>query len=96
MILSAQDILNGASEMMNNRANEYDSEGGERSMEKTVAIFNLRTGFNLKESDGWIFMEILKDVRQDSCPGFHLDSALDGVAYSALKNEALSKEKSNG
>jgi hypothetical protein len=34
-------------------------------------------------------LQIVKDVRQWSRAGYHLDSALDAVSYAALKAEAL-------
>ena len=89
---AAQDFLNNAVWVMLERAKEYDSPGGERSMEATVEMFNAATGLEITESHGWFFMECLKNVRQFSAKGFHLDSAIDGTAYSALKNEALKRE----
>jgi hypothetical protein len=88
----AQTFLTDAASLMDERAKEYDQPGGERSMGKTVDIFNIYTGKNLKESDGWLFMQILKDVRQWSTPKFHVDSVKDCIAYAALKAESLEKE----
>lgn len=48
------------------------------------------TGRDLTEAEGWLLLQVLKDVRQWQNPDkFHEDSALDGVAYSSLKAEAL-------
>lgn len=93
---SAPTYLTDAAAVMEERAKEYDQPGGERSMGKTVEIFNLYTGKSLVESEGWLFMQILKDVRQWSNPGFHQDSAKDCIAYAALKAESLEKEASSG
>ena len=90
---TAPEMLHKAAAIMEDRAATYDQEGGERSMGKTVAAFNIVTGMSLKESDGWYFMEMLKNVRQYQNPTYHQDSAEDGVAYSALKGEALEKEQ---
>lgn len=74
--------------MMAARAAQYDKPEGERSMGATVLAFNAITGLNLRESHGWLLLQILKDVRDNQTPGAHEDSLIDGVAYSALKAEA--------
>lgn len=72
------------------RGKEYDQPGGERSMGRCVQAFNAITGKDLTEAEGWLLLQILKDVRQWQNPGrYHEDSALDGVSYSSLKAEAL-------
>jgi len=86
---TAEEFLTEAVEVMQERGKQYDSPQGERSMGKTVGAFNIITGYKLTEADGWLFMEILKNVRQAAAPTYHNDSAVDGVAYSALKAEAL-------
>lgn len=88
---SAQDLLRLAAGHMDDRAVTYDTPGGERSMGKTIGAFNIITGHKLKESEGWLLYQLLKDVRQWSNPDYHADSAEDSVAYSALKGEALAK-----
>ena len=85
------EFMEQAMEIMQQRAKDYDQPGGERSIGKTVAAFNAITGNSLTEAEGWLFMQILKDVRQWSAPGFHRDSAEDGIAYAALKAEALAR-----
>ena len=77
---------------MRDRAATYDSPEGERSMAKTVAAFNAITGRDLTETEGWLLLQVLKDVRLFQRPGYHADSAEDGIAYSALKAESKSKE----
>ena len=88
-VRSAPAFLHQAASIMEERGKQYDQPNGERSMEKTVSAFNTISGKNLTESEGWLFMQILKDVRQWQNPDYHADSAEDGVAYSALKAEAL-------
>ena len=88
---TAPGFLLRAAAIMEERGKTYDQKGGERSMGKTVQAFNAITGHRLSEADGWLLMECLKNVRQWQRPGFHQDSADDGVAYSALKAEALSR-----
>lgn len=87
---TAPEFCRRAAELMAERGATYDCEQ-ERSMFKTVEAFNTITGRNLTEAEGWLFMQILKDVRQWQSPKYHRDSAEDGVAYSALKAEALAK-----
>ena len=88
---SAPDLLKKAANIMEERGKDYDAEGGERSMGKTIAAFNCITGKFITESEGWLLLQLLKDVRQWSNKPYHSDSAEDCIAYSALKAEALSK-----
>jgi hypothetical protein len=85
---AAPEILDAAAGHMRDRAATYDQPGGERSMGKTVAAFNVITGRDLSESEGWLLMQILKDVRDRQRSEPHRDSLEDCVAYSALKAEA--------
>ena len=73
---------------MKERAATYDKPDGERSMGRTVAAFNAITGRDLTEPEGWLLLQILKDVRLFQRPGYHADSAEDCIAYAALKAEA--------
>lgn len=95
MTNTASEFLHRAATIMEERGKQYDKPGGERSMGKTVAAFNAITGRDLSEAEGWLMLETLKNVRLWQKPGFHQDSADDGVAYSALKAEAKAKEASN-
>lgn len=90
---TAPEFLHKAAAIMEDRAATYDQPEGERSMGKCVAAFNIITGKDLKESEGWLLMQVLKDVRQWQNPTYHQDSANDCVAYSALKGEALEREQ---
>jgi len=85
---TAPDILTAAAKHMSDRAKTYDKPGGERSMGQTVEAFNAITGRDLQESEGWLLMQILKDVRDRQRAAPHVDSLEDGVAYAALKAEA--------
>jgi hypothetical protein len=89
-------FLDEAKRTQEERGATYDSTGGtkERSMGKTVAAFNAITGKDLTEAEGWLLLQLLKDVRQWANPDvFHLDSAMDCVSYSSLKAEALAANK---
>jgi hypothetical protein len=86
--MRAPDLLAKAAELMIERGKTYDEEGGERSMGKTVAAFNAITGRDLTEAEGWLLMQVLKDVRLFTRETYHADSAEDCIAYAALKAEA--------
>lgn len=88
MKTTAPQLLNKALTHMEARAATYDKPQGERSMGATVAAFNIITGRDLTESEGWLLMQILKDVRDRQRKIPHVDSLEDGIAYSALKAEA--------
>lgn len=88
---TARDFLKRAIKTMNDRGKRYDSPDGERSMGKAVEAFNAITGRSLTTSEGWLLLQILKDVRQYSGASYHEDSAIDCVAYAALKAEALAE-----
>ena len=90
--MKAPDLLAKAAELMIERGKTYDEEGGERSMGKTVAAFNAVTGRDLTEAEGWLLMQILKDVRLFTRTAYHADSAEDCIAYAALKAEAKATE----
>ena len=90
--LTAVAFLEKAASLLAERGAQYDKPTGERSMGKTVAAFNIITGHALSEAEGWLLLQLLKDVRQWQTPGkMHRDSAEDCVSYSALKAEALSR-----
>jgi hypothetical protein len=86
---NAEHFLSDAASIMKERGKQYDQEGGERSMNKTIVAFNTITGHTLRESEGWLLLQLLKDVRQWQKESYHKDSAEDCVAYAALKAEAL-------
>lgn len=90
--ISAHSLLRAAGKHMQDRASTYDKPEGERSMSKTVEVFNCFHGTNLTEAQGWHFMAILKGVRLFARESFHADSAEDLCAYSALMGEAKAAE----
>lgn len=89
---SAPGLLAAAEEHMRDRAAQYDKPQGERSMGTTVIAFNAITGQTLSEAEGWLLLQLLKDVRLFQRPGYHADSAEDCIAYAALKAEAKGRE----
>jgi len=92
--MKSTEFLQSAIDVQAERGATYDKPTGERSMGATVTAFNAITGRDLSEAEGWLLLQTLKDVRQWQNPSkYHHDSALDGVAYSALKAEALSEDQ---
>lgn len=90
---TAPALLFRAANIMEERGKQYDKPEGERSMGKAVKAFNAITDRDLTESEGWLLLQVLKDVRLWQRPGYHQDSAEDCIAYSALKAEAKQHEK---
>lgn len=91
---TAPQMLKRASDLMVERAVQYDSPEGERSMEKITNAFNAITGKNITESEGWMFMVLLKLVRDNTRTLGHQDSCEDLIAYSSLYGESrLSNQK---
>lgn len=91
--MSAAELLNRAAQHMIDRASTYDKPEGERSMGRAVAAFNAITGYCMSETEGWLLLQILKDVRNFSRSEPHRDSLEDCISYAALKAEsALSGE----
>lgn len=90
--MRADQFLGKAQALMFERGKQYDQPEGERSMGRAVRAFNAITGKDLTEPEGWLLLQVLKDVRQWQNPAtFHADSAEDCVAYAALKAEALAQ-----
>ena len=89
---TASQLLTKAAQLMEERGKQYDKPEGERSMGKCVSAFNIITGHSLTEAEGWLLLQLLKDVRQWQRPGYHQDSAEDCIAYAALKAEAKQSE----
>ena len=90
--LTAASMLTAALGHMEDRAKTYDAPGGERSMGKTVSAFNAITGLELTEEQGWLFMEILKQVRSQQ-GNYRADNYEDMVAYAALRGECAARER---
>lgn len=82
------DYLRQAADTLDERGKQYDASGSERSMAKTVAIFNILTKNSLTVAEGWQFMKVLKDVRLWSqTDSVHADSIVDNLGYTALLAE---------
>lgn len=86
------EVLTAAINHIEERASTYDASNGERSMEKTVQMFNVLMGsdrFMITEQ-GWLFMVLLKIVRSQQGE-FKLDNYEDLAAYAALAAEEASR-----
>lgn len=90
---TANDILNAAVQHMQDRAATYDKPEGERSMAATVEAFRATTGIEMSETDGWLFMCLLKIVRSRQGE-YRADNFEDLAAYSCLAGESAAKESS--
>lgn len=88
----AHEILDAASQHLIDRAKTYDKPEGERSMEKTIQMFNLLTNNTLTTEQGWLLMACLKMVRAQS-GGYRADSYEDGSAYFALAGESAAIDR---
>jgi hypothetical protein len=87
---TAPDFLQSALNTLTQRGKDYDKPEGERSAAAVAVAFNAITGRNLTEAEVWLILQLVNDVRQWQNPErYHADSALDCVAYAALKAEAL-------
>ena len=87
MSYTAEQYIETVKNILVERAQEYDVDK-ERSMDKTVTAFNVITGHNLTPYDGFLLLQILKDVRAYTAKTPHIDSLVDCISYAALKAEA--------
>jgi len=92
MKTTAPQLLNKAASIMEQRGEQYDKAGGERSMAATVAAFNAITGLDMTEANGWLLLALLKMVRDNQREVPHVDSIEDLVAYASLYGEARLSE----
>lgn len=86
--MSAPDVLRTAAETIEARAAERDKPEGERSMARVVQGFNALSGHKLSETDGWLFMAVLKIGRHYGGSRYQPDDFVDLSAYGALAGEA--------
>lgn len=94
--MTSIDILSAVYDIQNERAKEYEQEGGENSFERIATIFNAYRGLNLLPSDVALILRILKEVRSEYSDKVHLDSFIDGVSYESIRAKLRIAEKSNG
>lgn len=85
--MTAYEILHRAAGHLHDRAAQYDQPGGERSREQAVAALNVLTGNELRTSDGWLLLALVKLVRDQTTDTPHTDSIEDCAAYLGLYGE---------
>ena len=90
--ITAHSVLLAASQHMIDRGKTYDKESGERSMSATVNAFKAVTGIDMTETQGWLFMALLKAVRANQRQAYHADSFEDMAAYVGLAAESKANE----
>lgn len=91
---TAADFLSEGLRILQERGKQYDPNGNkELSFDAVAEAFCCLTGKQLRGSDVCLVLALLKIVRQNSAPGFHLDSAVDGVNYMALWAEMIKQER---
>ena len=83
-------FLNAAIDNISAKAALRDLKS-ERSMLKTINMFNSMTGRDaMSEREGWLFMVLLKIARAQNGERFHEDDYVDAAAYVALAGECAS------
>ena len=87
--MSALDVLELAATVIDQRGKDYDTQTGERSGSKVAVAFAAITGRQITAAEVYLVLQLVKDVRQWQRTRYHKDSAIDCVAYAALKAEAL-------
>lgn len=92
-MMKSTDFLKKAVKLQEDRAKEYDSPEGERSMEAVVTAFNALFDQDLTVTQGWQFMSLLKKRRGHKSKQYHADSFEDDVSYTALAGEEVFREK---
>ena len=79
-------LLEDSRKTIDNRASEYDQGSAEeRAFPEIARRFNQRTGLNINARQAVVFLQVLKQVRRDTAPGFHRDSFVDEACYIALE-----------
>ena len=78
-------VLQTAIDTMVARGKSRD-QGKERSMAKTVDMFNAFAGTDISETEGWVFMVMLKLSRATT--RYDYDNFVDAAAYIALAQES--------
>lgn len=90
---NAPGFLDEAVATLRARAKLRDAgDEGERSMLRTVNIFNAWTGCNISVENGWRFMAALKMAREIQ-GSYNRDDYVDLAAYSSLLGEEVSRRK---
>lgn len=96
-LLSASDIIKAGADAVGQRADSRDLPDGERSMRRTVEMFNALKGGDrfMTETEGWLFMACLKMARA-TAGRVNVDDYVDGSAYMGLAGESAVREQDGG
>lgn len=90
-VKTSLEVLKACIDVQAERGKSRDAADGERSMRRTVEMFNACFGTTLTETMGWQFMVCLKMAR--SVHGdFNMDDYIDGTSYFSLAGESAAKE----
>ena len=84
--MNAKEILVTGANLIDERGTGRD-QGKERSMLACVEAFNAVFNTELTETQGWLFMALLKMSRSKGGE-FNSDDYIDGAAYFALAGES--------
>lgn len=91
---TAAEFLSEGLRILQERGKQYDPNGNkELSFDAVAEAFCCLTGKQMRGSDVCLMLALLKIVRQNSAPGFNLDSAVDGINYMALWAEMIKQER---
>lgn len=95
-VFTAPAILALGAAALQERAASRDQPTGERSMSRTVEMFNAYAGGDrrMSETDGWMFMVFLKAARAAQGK-VNEDDYVDGAAYFALAGESATRSSPN-
>lgn len=89
--MKATEVLEECSRILAERGAQRDKPNGERAMPLCIELFRLRTGLELSEQQGYIFMECVKQAREANGTGFNPDDIVDQINYLALRLESLTE-----
>lgn len=89
--MKAHEILEDCKQVLIERGKQRDKPNGERSMNLCVRLFQLRTGVELSEQQGWLFMECLKQAREANGTVDNPDDITDQINYLALRLESMTE-----
>ena len=86
-MITAPDILRAGLAVLEQRGQQRDQPGGERSMPAVVDAFHALTGIAMTDQQGWLFMALVK-IKRSQTGRPDVDHYVDGANYFALAGEA--------
>lgn len=86
--MKAHELAQKAADILKQRGTDNGYDAGEERSAATIAkVYNLITGHELTEADAWMFLIVLKLVREGR--KHQLDNLLDLSNYALLRAESL-------